>query len=167
SKVMVAGAYGPAEPFVADAGARSVAPSCTDEEPARTAQPGVRMQAFFDQFPNRSSSTSICFDALDSGLGILGGLFHTSLASPCFDGRLLDVEPDTAGQQLDCASWFITEAGEEVVPPCTDASTTVCWRIFPDPIYCPGNDTQLVQFDHFFPTSEPLTAVIECVVEGG
>jgi hypothetical protein len=166
AQVVVGGAFGPAEPFVADTDARTVAPSCTVEDPARSAQPGVRLQAFLDEFPNRSSSASICANP-GGAIDIVTQLIKTSLGSPCFEGRLLDVEPDVEGQQLDCASWFLYDDGEEVVvPPCTDASATTCWRIEPDPISCLG-EAQLVKFEQFFPTSESLHAIIECVVEGG
>ncbi len=154
--VVVGGAFGPA-----------TAPSCTDDDPPRSALPAIRLHAFLDQFPNRSASTSICNDNLDGALSGLASLIRTSIGSPCFDVPLLDLDPVRGGAQYECTVMIRRGSDEEVVPPCNPKGTTrQCWRITRDLTNCPSDDHLRIDLDSFFPTVVPATEVIECVADG-
>lgn len=163
TKVWVAGVLGPDEPFVGDPQTRTVAPSCTDE--ARSAQPGVRLQAFLDLFPNRTASASICNQDWSSATANLATLPRRTLGAPCFDPAPIDVDPVTPGDQFECEAWLRLPSGEErELPACDEDKPGGCWRFVAEPQTCP-DEGLLIRFDHVLPTTEPAVAVIECVVQ--
>lgn len=163
AKVIVAGGFGPAEPFVANAQDRTVEPSCVIDQ--RSAQPGVRLAAFLDQFPNRNSFASLCQDDLVPVLELLQQLIKITLGAPCFEQTIPDVDPVTPGDQFDCAAWLrARDTGEEtVLPPCDDTNQT-CWQIVENTAACPGASSQILELEHYFPSSDPTTLFIECAV---
>jgi len=166
AKVVVGGAFGPAEPFVSDPQTRTVEPSCTATDAqlrSRDAQPGVRMHAFFDQFPNRSQAISLCESDLTDALGLLDVLVKTTLGVACFDEPLVDRDPETPDLQAECASWLEFAGDQRVLTECTDGDARTCWRFTEDPS-CPLDALRL-DFDNYLPSIEPTLAVIECVAQ--
>jgi hypothetical protein len=161
----IAGAFGPATPFVDDPQNRTVAPSCTSSDQSRTAQPGVRLQAYLDRFPNRSLATSICDEDVSEPISFLAQGYKVDLGLVCFDETVIDVDPSTPGDQYECAVSYTTETfGEVVLPPCRDGETRPCWRLEVEPL-CPDGSMLTPKFDNLLPFNEPALATIECVVE--
>jgi hypothetical protein len=120
-----------------------VVASCTDDP----APPGAPVTSFIERrelpLPSQSLST----------------------ASPCWEHRVLDIEPEIAGEQHDCAAWLQRSAEQiAVLPPCRDGASEPCWRNLSDVQRCPSPPHQLVDVAHYPPTGDPVLAVIECVV---
>ncbi len=161
AQVALGGAFGPAEPRVIDPQTRSVEPSCTSGDGARSAEPATRLHALFDRFPNRAADVSLCEPDLSGALDVLATLVKQPLGVPCFD-EPLDLDVETPGLQTDCASWLEIGADREqqVLRECTADTTDTCWRLFEDRACLDG---LRLSFDHYVTTSEPTSGVIECV----
>ncbi len=147
--VIVAGIIGNVEPV--EIGRRTPAsggdprpdlvPSCTYAGPngMQTADAGVRLKYFLDQFPNRSTITTICDNDLSDALVQIADLLATVIGNPCIEGNLADRDPGTNGVQPECQASYVTNPGEEnqvedVLAQCNDtASNQPCWRLIQDP----------------------------------
>ena len=127
----------------------AVAHSCTynGANGTEVADPSIRLKQFLDQFPNRSTFSTICQQDLSGALTQIAQLLRRSSASPCIDGNLADVDPDTAGDQYDCSVSDVRNYGkanqtETVLPQCNNAATPAsstnkpCWSIQSDPTNC-------------------------------
>jgi hypothetical protein len=104
------------------------------------ADPAVRIKQLLDNFPNRNTFSTICQQDLSGGLQLIAELLKTVIGSPCVDGTLADVDPNTPGPQYDCSvsdviHFGMTDAVETVLPACNNttnphASTNApCWAI--------------------------------------
>jgi hypothetical protein len=127
--------------------------SCTyiggDGKP-EVADPPIRLKAFLDQFPNRSTFAPICQKDLSGGLQQIADLLKTVLGDPCIDGKLADVDPTTPGPQYDCSVSSVTTdpatglQTEVLMPKCNpddgSGATAVCWHLVADPANCTKND---------------------------
>jgi len=176
-KVIVAGIMGTTTPFAVELRPPNknaepipaLAHSCTyigadingDGVPdPEVADPPIRMQFFLDQFPNRSTFVSICQKDLSGGLAQIGDLLKTVIGDPCIEGKLADVDPNTAGLQYDCSVSSVNNPNtamqsETVMPQCNPpdgtGATSVCWHLVADPANCQKAD----------PTSPHLALKIE------
>jgi hypothetical protein len=122
---------GPAQPQLAH--------SCTNlvngvDQPG---DPGVRLQSFFDLFPNRNSSTTICQNDFSEALEGTANLIAQSAGTPCIGKPLLDVDPGTPGVQVDCIVEDTLGTNVTIVDPCDDTNTPTCWRLEIDAFTCP------------------------------
>ncbi|MGE0550564.1 MAG: hypothetical protein AB7O24_03160 [Kofleriaceae bacterium] len=149
SKVIVAGIMGVNEPYQVElrpppgggTPIPAVAHSCSymGATNLEVADPPVRLQHFLDQFPNRSTATTICQQNLSDGLQLIAQLLKTVIGDPCISGNLADVDPNTDGPQYDCSVSDISNYGkdnavETVLPPCNGTIDNIpCWRIITDP----------------------------------
>jgi hypothetical protein len=116
------------------------------------ADPSVRLKQFLDSFPNRSTFSTICQQDLSGALVQIAQLLKVVLGSPCIDGKLADVDPDTDGPQYDCSVSDVTNYGqpnqmETVLPQCNgsqpdymDSTNKPCWSIQTDEMNCSAND---------------------------
>jgi hypothetical protein len=161
-KIIVAGIIGTVDPFAVEMRTingnadLALAHSCTYNPPggggAQVADPPIRLQFFLDQFPNRSTATTICQADLSGGLQLIGELLKESIGNPCITGKLLDTDAGAGGIQPDCTVSYIANFGkpnaqETPLPQC-DAGVDPdnppeqpCWRIFKDTTACPCNNT--------------------------
>ena len=145
--VFVAGIVGDPGPFeIIKKGAVSVLkPSCTYTGPAgaQYAYPAVRTLDFLDQFPNRSTHTTICADDLSAGLTQIAAQLKAVVNDPCFQLPLLDADPVTPGPQYDCTVSEIRRVPNQpdqelrVIPQCTAGNPRIpCWNIVEDGAHC-------------------------------
>jgi hypothetical protein len=96
-------------------------------------QPATRLDAFLAQFPDRSTMVSLDAPSYGPALQLIGQLMRTPLSLRCMN-RDVDVDPITAGVQLDCAvSAFDETDAEHVIPRCGGASAGWCWQVVEDP----------------------------------
>jgi hypothetical protein len=111
--------------------------------------PPTRLKFFLDQFPNRSTFASICQQDLSGGLQQIGDLLKSALGDPCIEGKLADVDPDTAGPQYDCSVSVVANKGtpaeiETILPKCTPESAAAtnkpCWHLTQDQMACPKSE---------------------------
>ena len=179
--VIVAGIAGPTTPYEVElrtppgggTAIPAVAHSCTynGANGPEVADPSVRLKQFLDQFPNRSTFSTICQQDLSGALIQIAQLLKTVIGSPCIDGMLADVDPATPGPQYDCSVSDVRNYGkanqtEEVLPACNNtaapASSTnkPCWSIQVDPMCsgpgmltlkverneAPANDTHVISY---------------------
>jgi hypothetical protein len=112
---------------------------------SEVADPAVRMKELLDSFPNRNTFSTICQQDLSGGLQLIAELLKAVIGSPCIDGTLADVDPNTPGPQYDCSVSDVTNFGaanqmETVLPACnnttdpTMSSNKPCWAIEMDPM---------------------------------
>lgn len=128
---------------------QSLAPACTDGGSA--IYPGVRLSHFFDGFGPNSQYEALCRG--DRPMGILGGIadqLRQALGSTCLRGPLYDLDPDTAGTQVDCEvnhQWAdgtlerVFECDNRFDP--TSSATFPCYTILPGNDACSHEPTRL------------------------
>lgn len=126
--------------------------SCTYTDASggtEVADPAVRMKQLVDSFPNRSTFSTICQQDLSGGLQLIAELLKAVIGSPCIDGTLADVDPNTPGPQYDCSVSDVANYGkanqmETVLPECNNltagqentSTNQPCWAIESDPANC-------------------------------
>ncbi len=162
-KVIVAGIVGDPDPVATELRAPppgtgtkipALAHSCTYNGAGGTevGDPAVRIKFFLDQFPNRSTFSTICQRDLSGGLQQIGDLLKTVIGDPCIEGKLADVDPKTPGPQYECAVSYIKNPDdpapqEFIMPKCTPEDATAtnqpCWHLAPDAVNCATAPTQL------------------------
>ncbi|MGN6110288.1 MAG: hypothetical protein ACTHU0_34615 [Kofleriaceae bacterium] len=184
NKVIVAGILGNTEPYQVElrapqSGASpipSVAHSCSYQGATgpEVADPAIRIKFLMDQFPNRSTFTTICQQDLSGGLQLIAQLLKTVIGDPCIEGTLADVDPVTPGEQFDCSVSWVTNQGkpeqtERVLPACnsdTNPSNTPCWRIEVDQTNCTAAPHRKLKVERGNETPPPEThEVAYCVTE--
>jgi hypothetical protein len=154
-KVIVAGIMGKTDDFKVElrppntpGAVPALAHSCTytGANGVEVADPPIRLKFFLDQFPNRSTFAPICQQDLSGGLQQIGDLLKTVIGDPCIEGKLADVDQQTAGKQYDCSVSSVTNPGlatqkETIMPRCTPEDATAtnqpCWHLVSDPAACP------------------------------
>ncbi|HEU0037583.1 MAG TPA: hypothetical protein VFQ53_43530 [Kofleriaceae bacterium] len=176
-QVIVAGIIGTTEPFAVElrtingVSQPALAHSCSYQSGTTTnfADPPVRIQFFLDQFPNRSTATTICQADLSGGLQQIAELLKTAIGNPCIEGNLADVDPNTPGDQYDCTVSYVNNYGkpnqtETVIPPCT-AGAQPCWELLVDAAQCPLGDNLILKVND--PGTPPLDThiIANCVTE--
>jgi hypothetical protein len=150
SRIVVAAIAGNPEPVAvelrAPPGGGSSVPalshSCTytGATGAEVADPGVRMQTFLEQFPNRSALTSICQQDLSGGLGVIEQVLRRAIGSSCVSVALRDVDPVQAGLQVDCIVEDVVGAVATRIEPCGATGPATCWRLEANPTSCTAAD---------------------------
>jgi len=88
-----------------------------------------------------------------------------SLASPCFEVPLLDVDTETPGSQHECSMTRLYEDGVEHVMPACDAfpDARPCWRLVEDPLECYEAEHLKVDVERDAAETSPYHLVIQCV----
>ncbi|HEY0482843.1 MAG TPA: hypothetical protein VGD37_35220 [Kofleriaceae bacterium] len=188
NKVVVAGIMGTVDPFAVELRAPqdsttkipALAHSCTyiggdndgDGKPdPEFGDPPIRLKFFLDQFPNRSTFASICQQNLAGGLQQIGDLLKTVIGDPCIEGKLADVDPDTAGPQYDCAVSVITNPGkpnaqETILPRCpAPTAGAACWRLDTDATSCPKSEHFVLKIDGQDTLPKDAHILANCVTE--
>jgi hypothetical protein len=124
-------------------------PSCVSA--SGEADPGVRLKAFIDQFPQRGTVQTICNDDLSDALNVIAQLLAKVIGNPCIEGNI-DTDPNTAGVQPDCQVSDVRYPGElrqeeTVLNQCSsatpDPSEYPCWRLEEDLTACAETVTNL------------------------
>jgi len=180
--VITAGIIGPPTPVVVEpttiqgGGGQTIdtvrlAPSCVSG--AGEAAPGVRLSAFFNEFPTRSTVTTICNEDLSDALLQIADLLARVIGSPCMEGDLADRDNDPSnGVQPDCAVYDVLfpntddEVQGDPMPECNDSLSNVpCYHIEPDAAQCGGTPTELKITIERGSTEPPIgtEAQIRCV----
>jgi hypothetical protein len=102
--------------------------------------PAVRMKSFFDLFPDRSASSTICQPDLSGPLNQIGQLIIRTVGSPCVEVPLADVDVEQPGVQVDCIVEDVLNGVPTVIEPCGPTPGSPCWRLMPDPVVCQAAD---------------------------
>ena len=157
----------------------AVAHSCsyTGANGTEVADPSIRMLQFFDGFPNRSTFNTICQQDLSGSLTQIAQLLRTVIGSPCIEGNLSDVDPNTAGDQYDCSVSDVSNYGkanqtEKVLPQCnnlTDSKSSTnkpCWAIIPDPANCMSGSMLTLKIERSEAPPADTHVISYCVTEG-
>ncbi len=141
-QIIVAGIIGVTDPVVVGAdmnGNPELQPSCQSASGA--AAPGIRLRAFLDAFPQRSTVTTICNEDLSDALTVIAELLRKVIGSPCLDGNL--------AMPLDCIVSESNSQGETLLPECNSADGNAatnqpCWIISQDTAQCPDTPTGMI-----------------------
>ncbi len=141
--VVVAGIVGPSAPVAVElnaSGEPTLQPSCGDDAgggqaSGRAADPGIRISAFLEAFPDRNAQSSICNVDYSSVLADVADLVASAQASLCLAGDLvLDAEGAPTCDVADVNS----ETGEESeLEACNETgANTPCYRLLLDTTEC-------------------------------
>lgn len=98
-------------------------------------RPAPRLDAFHDAFPNRNAYVSIDSTDFTPAFAQITQLQKTTLGIPCVE-MPLDLDPNTAGDQFDCAvSAYDGTTEVSRVPACAgnDPATGSCWEVVANP----------------------------------
>lgn len=156
NKVIVAGVLGTVDRFAVELrtplgekiAIPALAHSCSYIDrnmQTEVADPPIRLKAFLDQFPNRSTFVPICQNDLSGGLQQIGDLLKTVIGDPCIEGELQNFAKAGDPPKYDCAVSSVTNPGtnnavESIMPECPATGPlpgTPCWHIISDPANCP------------------------------
>jgi hypothetical protein len=184
--VIVAAIAGPTTPYEVElrtppgggTAIPAVAHSCTynGANGPEVADPSTRLKQFLDQFPNRSTFSTICQQDLSGALTQIAQLLRTVIGSPCIEGKLADVDPTTAGPQYDCSVSDVRNYGkanqtEEVLPQCNNASAPAsstnkpCWSIQTDTMNCTAGDHLTLKIERNEAPAADTHVISYCVTE--
>ncbi len=179
--VIVAGIMGTIEPFQvemrtitpADGPEPALAHSCsyTGEMGLEVADPPIRLKYFLDQFPNRSTFTSICQSNLSDGLRQIAELVRSVLPDPCIRGTLMDIDPNTPGPQYECSvsdvqNPYGASPVETIIPACTASSSVKpCWRIAEDAEECTEAPHHILKIERTVVPPDNTHIMASCVTE--
>jgi len=184
SKVIVAGIMGTTEPFQTElrtppgggTAIQALAHSCTytgGMGDVQVADPPVRIKYFLDQFPNRSTFTTICQQNLADGLVLIAQLLKTVIGDPCIEGTLADADPNTAGDQYSCSVSYVSMYGkpgqtENVLPECNAGLTNKpCWHIVMDAAKCPDKQHLILKTEDAQTPPPETHTIAYCVTKAG
>ncbi len=142
--VVVGGIMGDPEPFAVETrtinqqSQTALAHSCQYQGVSglEVADPGSRMKAFFDLFPNHATFSTVCQPDLSVALENLGILAGRLTGSACLTGEVADVDPGTPGTQLDCIVEDVVGANATRIPQCGSPETPPCWKVEVDAQHC-------------------------------
>lgn len=123
----------------------ALAPTCSRAVGNQTlvGTPGVRLQTFFDLFPDRSSTGSICDNNFSTALDGTAALIARASGSQCLSKLLLDVDPDVAGLQVDCVVEDVLGTSVTPLPECGLDAIPTCWKLVRDQDACATGPDQL------------------------
>jgi hypothetical protein len=157
----------------------AVAHSCTYQGANGTevADPSIRMRQFFDAFPNRSTFNTICQQDLSGAMTQIAQLLRTVIGSPCIEGNLADVDPDTAGPQYDCSVSDVSNFGkanqmEVVLPACNNTTSPAsstnkpCWSIQTDLANCTAEPNLTLKIERSEAPPADTHVISYCVTTG-
>ncbi len=145
--VVVAGIFGEADgTAVVETdlnGNPQLAGSCTSD--GGYAFPGIRLQAFLDQFPDRNRFASICSEDMSGPLAEAAArIKDTATCAPCLRGEI--AVPAAAGGEETCKVWdknFLT-GDYSRIPSCADAGGAApCYTLTADATTCGHTETSL------------------------
>jgi hypothetical protein len=108
-------------------------PAC--EYGDQTAFPAIRTASFLKGFP-QSVEGSICGADLQEPLVEIAEMMRRSWGDPCFDGTVIDFDPDAEGVQADCSVTDMQGDNELAVLPNCSSGRIPCWRIEIDNEHC-------------------------------
>jgi hypothetical protein len=202
NQVIVAEVTGPTEPVIVgedpDSQPRAnqlwVEPACvvcpgggddcsasfgSEGEALVAAAPSIRMKAFLDGFPQRSTFQSICnYNKETDDVDLSGALTQIALllkrvvGNPCIEGNLADSNPNQDGRQVECKVSDVRDLDLETeeefpIASCDDSGSAPCFRLAEDPS-C-GTETNIaLEIDRGEPPQDPppnTTVVARCLVE--
>lgn len=105
------------------------------------AVPGIRFQAFLDEFPGRARRYSICGADFREPMSAMAQELAGLTGGPkCLGG----LERDLQGCKVyDVTDFEQTSESRTEIPPC-DGSNTPCFAITPNPTTCPATDHHLL-----------------------
>jgi hypothetical protein len=187
ANVIVAAIAGPGTPYEVELRAPplggtavpAVAHSCSyvgGTGQPEVADPSVRLLEFLNQFPNRNTYSTICQQDLSGGLTQIAQLLRTVIGSPCIEGNLADVDPQTPGEQYDCSVSDVRNFGkanqtETVLPQCNNADTPAsstnkpCWSIVTDLMNCMTAPNLTLKIERNEAPAQDTHVISYCVTE--
>ena len=107
--IIVAGIIGNPEPVRVKLNTKNepeLEKSCADPNAMNSAaDPGVRLKAFLDKFPNRNTLTSICNNDLTPALVKIAENLARVIGNPCLEGNIdpTDINETAPGIQIECS----------------------------------------------------------------
>lgn len=117
-------------------------PACHDDNRG-AAYPAIRMQHFLDATAYGGEVSSLCGEKPLDALAQTAKRLRKVLGTHCLDGDVVDVDPETAGLQVDCRVYDRTPDGRSrAIPACDDAfapegsATVPCYAIKTGPSEC-------------------------------
>jgi hypothetical protein len=111
-------------------------PSGTPQTPI--ADPAVRLHGFLGEFPDRSTSSTVCTANHSAGLRGIGDLIVRVMGSPCVNVALEDAKPGEPGLQADCIVEDVVGTSATKIESCDANARQPCWKLEADAATCDG-----------------------------
>jgi len=175
--VIVAGIIGNTDPVVVRDNVRrnnipQLAPSCVlsvNDGVEEGAAPGIRLNAFFEGFPQRQTVQTICEQDLSGALIQIAELLRLVVGNPCLEGN---IQTDPLECQVSDVENFNTDNPiETILPQCDNdadpeqSTNQPCWSIFEDRDACADFPSGLTI--QVYPVNRQVegdvTTVVRCV----
>lgn len=152
----------------ASAGDYAASLKSTRGDPLSTIVSGIytpalpRLDEFHALFPNRSEVTSIGSTDWSEAFDLLAQLDKRTLGIACVR-KPLDLDPDTDGDQFDCAMEYSRDGLVDALPYCGHALP--CWELVDEPVACSDAEAHYAMRVHGF--GDPYHPAIsgQCVVK--
>ena len=169
-RIVVAGILGDAEPVEVEQRTDdwALVPSCETAGIGK-ADPAVRLRAFLDGFPARSTAQTICpaDEDLSDAMSRIGAAVAATIPSFCIAGDLADADPDEDGVQPNCSVSDITnldgpDPHETLLGACDDTDERPCYRIVSDPDACTHDLHLKLEIERDQPPPPETTVVARC-----
>ncbi|NVB84727.1 MAG: hypothetical protein HOV81_40530 [Kofleriaceae bacterium] len=125
--------------------------------------PGLpRLDELHTQFPNRSEVTPIGSMDWSEAFDLLAQVHKTTLGIACVQ-KPLDLDPETPGDQFDCAMEYFLDGRTQALPYC--GKTLPCWELVDEPAACFEPEAHYAMKVHGF--GDPYHPAIsgQCVVK--
>ena len=173
SMVVVAGIIGKPDRYRATVstdvnGNPMLDPVC--ESAGGSAAPGIRLQAFFDSFPDRNRVASICSDDMSGPLEEAAmRIIDVARRAPCLRGDLVDKDLERIGLQPRCRTYEQTTLDGGMVQrteirPCSDGIAGPCFEVNEDLSACGHTQSALaVSISRSDAPPAGSHTVVECV----
>lgn len=153
----------------------ALVPTCG--EGAEAAFPAVRLDAFASDFDNRGATAPVCGDGSQAAFDRTARQLRQALGTACLAGPVRDIDPDTAGRQVDCQVTLVHAGGHrDPIAACPrsedpwSSAEVPCHAIKPGPEACGDFPTQLaLQMNWGEDRHAPLGSRVEvaCLIDSG
>ncbi|HUS66303.1 MAG TPA: hypothetical protein VMZ28_17245, partial [Kofleriaceae bacterium] len=166
----VAGILGDAEPVEVEQRTDdwALVPSCETAGIGK-ADPAVRLRAFVDGFPARSTAQTICpaDEDLSDAMSRIGAAVADTIPSFCISGDLADADPAADGVQPICSVSDIVDLDrpgqhETLLGDCDLSPERPCYRIVSDPVACTDDLYLKLAIERDQPPPPETTVVARC-----
>jgi hypothetical protein len=174
-KIMVAGIVGPPEPFQVElrpppGGGNpepALAHACSVQGPIgiQVASPAPRLHGFLGEFPDRSTSSTVCTADNSAGLVGIADLIGRVMGSPCVNAALADAKPAEPGLQPDCIVEDVVGTAATKIEPCDAGARQPCWRLEADAAMCAGPGNLKLVVDRASAPPPETTTRMRCKLE--
>jgi hypothetical protein len=130
----------------------------------QAANPAPRLHGFLDEFPDRSTSSTVCTADNSAGLVGIADLITRVMGSPCVNAALADAKPEEPGLQPDCIVEDLVGMTATKIEPCDAGARQPCWKLEADAATCDGPGNLKLVVDRAGAPPPEMTTRMRCAL---